>query len=212
MNDSHQKSKIDREDVPAEKAPKLTKEEINALPLRQYEGPVHLIRSEQDLERALTGLQKEDVLGFDTETKPSFKKGERHLPALLQLATRDAVYVFQLKIFSLPPAILDILANSGILKAGVAIGRDVSELKDISPFKPAGFIDLGEIAQKTDLNHHGLRSMTARLLGFRISKQAQLSDWSRAKLTSRQIRYAATDAWVSRKLYFALKEKGCLSV
>ncbi|RMH72647.1 MAG: 3'-5' exonuclease domain-containing protein 2 [Gemmatimonadetes bacterium] len=185
----------------------ITKEEINQLPLGQYSGKIHLIRRVEDVQDAVKQLQQETVLGFDTETKPSFKKGVSHLPALLQLAGSKAVYIFQIKLIQLPPPLREILSNPNIIKTGVALDHDIQKLQEIAPFFDAGFVDLRTIAEQIGIKHTGLRSLAANLLGFRVSKSAQLSNWAREELSQNQIIYAATDAWVSRELYLVFRDQ-----
>ncbi len=186
---------------------KLQKEEINDLPLRAYDGTISLIRNHEDVPMACEMLRQDDVLGFDTETRPSFKKGESHLPSLIQLAGSKTVYIFQLVHLGFPEKIKQILADKAVVKSGVAINYDLIELNRISKFVPRGFIDLGEEARKTGVPHHGLRGLAAYLLGFRISKQAQITKWDSINLSEKQLTYAATDAWVGRELYLLFKEK-----
>ncbi len=185
---------------------RMTREEINACPIRAYPGPVHLIRSKKEVKNAVRQLCRETLLGFDTETRPSFNKGENYPPALIQLAANSAVYIFQLKHLQFPPALGKIFSNPDIIKAGVAPGRDIADLKAISNFNEAGFVDLSLIAKQVGLKNHGLRGLSAVLGGFRISKQAQTSNWNRETLTPEQIIYAATDAWVSREIFLRLQE------
>ena len=105
----------------------ITKAEINQLPMKQYEGPIHLCRTPEEAEKAISKLKKETLLGFDTETRPAFRKGESYDPSLLQLATETEVYLFQIQQTGLTPGLLSILANPDIVKAGVAIDRDISD-------------------------------------------------------------------------------------
>jgi len=180
---------------------KLTKEEINELPLRYYEGPVHIVSSLEDAERACDALSREKIIGFDTETRPTFRKGEINPTSILQLAGYDRVYIIQLHKLGLSESIIFILSHPDIIKCGIALDRDLIELMQLSPFDPQAFIDLGEIARRSNVPHHGLRGLAALFFGFRISKQARTSNWSAKKLTTKQINYAATDAWVGRELY-----------
>jgi len=188
----------------------FTKAEINQLPLRHYQGPVELVSSPEGLALAVDRLGRERLLGFDTETRPSFKKGVNHPPSLIQLAGSQTVYLFQVD--QLPPAngLQSILADPAIIKTGVAVRDDIKDLKRIWPFEESGFIDLGELARRLDLKTHGLRNLAANFLGFRISKHAQVSNWSREELTPKQIIYAATDAWVSREIHLAMAGLGLL--
>jgi len=187
---------------------RMSQEEINEMPLRKYEGPVRVISSHDALVSAAQALKREAVLGFDTETKPAFAKGQRFPVALLQLAGRDVVYIFQLGRLEFPKMLQDILSESDIIKAGFAPEYDLKQLKELGEFAPAGFVDLGAVAKREGIKNHGLRGLAAVLLGFRISKQAQRSNWSRTTLSPAQISYAATDAWVSREIYFSLSENG----
>lgn len=186
----------------------MTKDEINECPIKKYEGLVHVIRNKEEFTTAVEQLNKETILGFDTETRPAYKKGQSYLPSLLQLAGKNAVYIFQLKHIRFPKPLRKILANKNIIKAGVALDYDISELNKLAPFKPARFIDLGKVAKEADIKNHGLRGLSAVLLGFRISKSAQKSNWAKDILTPAQIKYAATDAWVGRELYLKLRQIG----
>ena len=180
---------------------RMTKDEIMECPIRRYEGPVHVIRSQDKLSSAVQQLKKETILGFDTETKPAYKKGGSHPPALLQLASENDVFVFQLKHLRLPKSLCKILANPNIIKAGVSLDYDIRELTKLARFEPAGFVDLGKLAKKIGMKNHGLRGLAAVVLGFRIPKTARKSNWARNTLTPAQIKYAATDAWIGRELY-----------
>ncbi|MDI6775443.1 MAG: 3'-5' exonuclease [Verrucomicrobiota bacterium] len=182
-------------------ARKLTPEEINRLPLAQYPGRIHVVRAREHMLRAVRELGKKLLLGFDIEKRPCFKKGEFHPPALLQLAGRTDAHIFVLHALGLPVELTAILANPGIIKAGVAVGRDVKELRDLTEFEPRGFVDLGALAEEGGIPHRGLRGMAALLLGCRIPKQAQLTNWALPQLPERALRYAATDAWIGRRLY-----------
>lgn len=185
---------------------KLSKTEINSLPLRYYNGAIRIIQTAEQAKDACTILIKEKLLGFDTETRPAFKKGQSYLPSLLQLAGTKVVYLFQLSQCGLTDSIIILLSNVNIIKSGVAINQDLTELQQILNFEPAGFVDLGDIARSKGLPHHGLRGLAAYLLKFRISKSGRTSNWSANQLTKKQIKYAATDAWVGRELYLKYKQ------
>ena len=184
---------------------KLSKTEINSLPLRYYNGPIHIIQTTEQAKDACAILIKEKVLGFDTETRPAFYKGQSYLPSLLQMAGTKVVYLFQLSKCGLTDSITNLLSNDNIIKSGVAIDQDLTGLQQILHFDPAGFIDLGDIARLKGLPHHGLRGLGACLLNFRISKSGRTSNWSVNQLTKKQIKYAATDAWLGRELYLKYK-------
>lgn len=186
---------------------RMTKDEINACPLARWTGPVHVVRTNDELAEAMRRLIGQTLLGFDTETRPAYTKGKSYLPSLLQLASKREVFIFQLKSIGLARPLRDILANPAIIKAGVNLDYDIRELKKLSPFQAAGFVDLGNLAKKANIKNHGLRGLAAVLLGFRISKGAQTSNWAKDLLTPQQVQYAATDAWVGRKLHQALKQE-----
>jgi len=183
---------------------RMTKAEINNYPIRKWAGPVHLVCSSEQLTGAVERLSREPVLGFDTETRPAFKKGQKYPPSLLQLAGENSVYLFQLKHLGLPEPLIRILADPNIVKAGVSLAHDIRELKKMVPFAPAGFVGLGKMSREKGIKNHGLRGLAAVVLGLRISKSAQTTNWARDELTPSQLHYAATDAWVGRELYLKL--------
>ena len=184
---------------------RMSKEEINACPMARWTGPVHVVQSKDGLAVAMDRLRGQQLLGFDTETRSAHRKGESYPPSLLQLAGESEVFLFQLKHLGLPAPLRQVLADPVIIKAGVGLDYDLRELQKLSPFTPAGFVDLGSLARKNNIQNLGLRGLAAILLGFRISKAAKISNWARDELTPQQILYAATDAWVGRAIYLALK-------
>jgi len=184
----------------------ITKEETNHLELSRYRGSITFVADDESLTNALKALRREKVLGFDTESRPSFKKGQNFLPALVQLCGEETVYIFQLEKLSNPKRLFRLFERDDILKVGVATGFDVRQLTEITPFKARGFLDLEPLTDKCGIKNNGLRSLSAIVLGFRISKSEQRSNWGREQLSERQIQYAATDAWVSREIYLRLME------
>lgn len=183
---------------------KLPKEEINELPLLKFNGRIRLINDRDDVAPALERIRKHKVLGFDTETKPSFKKGPQPPPSLLQLASGKEAWIFRLARLSLPPELAELLADPKITKVGVAVHDDIRTLRELHDFEPAAFADLGKISRELGLPTNGLRTLAANLLGMRISKSVRLSNWAAEDLTQAQIHYAAADAWVSRELYLKM--------
>lgn len=180
---------------------KITKEEINNLPLKAYEGPVTVVDCDKKLARAIKELRREKVLGFDTESRPSFKKGQNYPASLIQLGGEHHIWLFQISTFSSLDSLWKILADKHIIKAGVAIADDIKKLQELQDFQPAGFVEIATMSTQAGILNTGLRSLAALLLNFRISKRAQVSNWAKSTLTDVQIQYAATDAWVSRELY-----------
>jgi ribonuclease D len=185
---------------------RMSKDEINACPMERWTGPVSVVRTMDELDTAMAKLAGHTLLGFDTETRPAYTKGESYLPSLLQLANAREAFIFQINHLGLAKPLRELLADPAIIKAGVSLDYDIRELNKLSRFKAAGFVDLGDLAKKASIKNHGLRGLAAVLLGFRISKGAQTSNWAKDVLAPHQIRYAATDAWVGRKLYLALAQ------
>ena len=184
---------------------RISKEEINELPIRTFPGTIRLVQTHEELEKAIPPLRRETILGFDTETKPTFRKGVIHNPALLQLATGRTVYLIRLNLLESCDEILPILTSPTCLKVGVAVKDDIIGLQKITPFKASGFVDIATLSKNLGIHTIGLRSLTAIFLKFRISKKAQVSNWARKELSSSQVHYAATDAWVSRKIFLKLR-------
>lgn len=179
----------------------ISREALNSLKIRYYNGPIRLVNDREQLDACVDQLAGEDLLGFDTETRPSFERGVSYPPALMQLATRSEVFVFQFQALGGLGPLRRILEDSRIIKAGVAISDDIKQLNECWKFKPGRFVEIGTMARELGFKQTGLRSLAGLLLGFRISKKEQRSNWGRANLTRSQLVYAATDAWVSRELY-----------
>ncbi len=183
----------------------ISKEDINSLPIGRWEGPSHLVRTVDEVRGAVKSLSQVSLLGFDTETRPAFRKGQKFPPSLLQLATGDEVFLFQLKHTGLPESLVTILCNPAIIKAGVALDFDLLSLQALQTFQPRGFSDLAKIARHKGIKNQGLRGLAAVVCGIRISKSARTTNWANNDLTLQQIQYAATDAWVGREIYRRLE-------
>lgn len=182
-------------------AKSVSKEEINELPTFEYRGKIVIIETHQDAVSAILKLSTEKFLGFDTETRPSFQKGESYQVALLQLATHDYAYLFRLNKMPFRQELADLLSNPNIIKAGVAVHDDLKGLQKIFPFVPGGFVDVAKEAEKKGFTSLGLRALTAIFLGFRLSKAAKVTNWERSPLTEAQLNYAANDALAGLKIY-----------
>lgn len=182
----------------------ISKEDINKLPLFQYSGKVILVNSQETLESAFEELNKETVLGFDTETRPSFKKGVFYDISIMQFGTLDVVYIFQIAKLKSLEKFISLFSNPKIIKAGIAIRDDLIGLKKLIPFKDQGFFEITNLSTKLGITNKGLRGLAALVLGKRISKKAQISNWAREDLSKEQINYAATDAWACRQIYITL--------
>lgn len=184
---------------------KISKAYLNTLPLGKYQGDIHIITNRKEELNAIEALKKEELLGFDTETRPSFTKGIRYPTTLVQLAGESAVYLFRLNHIGFNHGLQQILSNPNITKVGVAVRDDIKDLRRISRFHPSKFEDLNTIAQNLQIENLGLRNLAAIFLGLRISKTAQVSPWHQTPLKRNQIFYAATDAWACREIYLELK-------
>ncbi len=179
----------------------INKEEINELPLDVYKGKYTLITSTDQLEEAFVKINRQKFVGFDTETKPTFKKGQYHAVALIQIGIPDEVFLIRINQIGLDDQIISFFENEKVEKIGVALTDDIKDLQKVKNFKPAGFVDLSKEVKQVGIESNGLRKLTAIMLGFRISKNAQVSNWEAPELTEKQLRYAATDAWVCLEMY-----------
>ncbi|MGD9931397.1 MAG: 3'-5' exonuclease [Mangrovibacterium sp.] len=185
----------------------ITKEELDELPLKSFEGEIVLVENDRTLQAALSYLSQSEVLGFDTETKPSFKRGQINRVALLQLSSGEKAFLFRLNVTGLPAGLKAILSDPDILKVGVAIRDDVKALQRLGHFKPAGFVELQEEVKDYGIQDFSLKKIAGIVLGMRISKSQRLTNWESDGLTEAQQRYAATDAWVSYEIFHSLAAK-----
>lgn len=183
----------------------ISKEQMNELPLYEYKGEVHVIDQQKDVKACIKKLSKHSILGFDTETRPSFKKGDNHPVALLQLATLDEAFLFRLNFIKLDEDLIKLLENENIQKVGMAIRDDLKALQKLTPFKPAGFIELDTLAKKARIEVTGLRPLCGLLIGKRLSKKAKLSNWENKILKTDQVIYAAADASIGLAIYHKLQ-------
>ena len=204
MDEAVTSSVTSSSETTAQKILFISKDEINRLPITSYSGAIHLVANHQYLTEAVQALRDERVLGFDTETRPSFTRDSSYPTSLIQLAGTDAVYLFQLNRLGRLGALTELLADQTLIKAGVALDADVRKLQEIEAFTPGGFVDLAAMSDSCGIGNNGLRGLTAACMGIRISKRAQRSNWGRQRLSPSQIKYAATDAWASRQIYLAL--------
>ncbi len=189
----------------------IAREDLANLPIRRYEGTVSQVATLQDLEEARADFRQERVVGLDTETRPSFRKGESHLPCLVQAATARAVYLFQLRRLEVFPALVELLASPATVKTGVGLAHDLRQLKLVFPFTVENALDLGVVARRRGIGQTGVRNLAGMFLGFRVPKGNRTSNWERLHLSPAQITYAATDAWASRELYLRFESLGLLT-
>jgi len=184
----------------------IDKDELAELPLIQFEGHITLVESKEDYLSSIEYLARQTLLGFDTETKPAFKKGVVYEVALLQLATKDRAFLFRLNKIGLPNGLKTILEDPRIEKIGVAIRDDIKGLQKLNNFKPGGFIELQDHVKDFGIQDFSLKKLSAIVLGFRISKAQRVTNWEALELSDAQQIYAATDAWISHRIYESLKQ------
>tara|TARA_Y100000589_G_scaffold131563_2_gene125314 strand:- start:9620 stop:10198 length:579 start_codon:yes stop_codon:yes gene_type:complete len=185
----------------------VAKEDISKFPLIDFNGNIFLIEKEQDVINSCNIIEKADVVGFDTETKPAFQKGVFHDISLIQISVNNNVFLFRINKVGFDKRIINILSNSKILKIGIDIKNDITGLKKIQPFNDSNFLDLNELALSKGFKSIGAVKLSIMLLGSRISKKQRLTDWSADILTRSQLKYAAIDAWICPKIFSAFKAK-----
>jgi len=185
----------------------ITDEELAELPLTFFEGKIHLIEKVEQLTDAVNFMKTQKILGFDTETRPSFKKGQNHQVALLQLSTADQAFLIRTNLIGLSPGLIRVLASPSILKIGAAIRDDIKILQKIAPFKPGGFVELQEMVKLYGIENFSLKKLAAIVGGVRISKSQRLTNWEAPVLTEQQQIYAATDAWIAYVIYTGLTQQ-----
>ena len=192
--------------LPSDSVTMISRVEMAELPIRRYEGAVHVVAGHPDLRHAMQDILQESVVGFDTETRPTFRRGERYLPSLVQFATASAVYLLQAQQQDLFGAMREILSSEKIIKVGVSVTDDMRNLKKLFEFDEQSVVDLGKVAKRHGLKQTGVRNLAGIFLGTRIPKGAKTTNWAARRLTPQQITYAATDAWACRELYLRFKE------
>ena len=164
-------------------ASSISREAMGDLPIRRYDGEVSIVTTAEDLERASADIRDERVIGLDTETRPAFSKGEVYLPCLVQAATARAVYLFQLSRVDAFPLLTEMLEDSRIVKAGVALAYDLRSLKQVFPFEARNVVDLGLVARGAGFSQTGVRNLAGIFLGFRIPKGNRTSNWAARHLS-----------------------------
>lgn len=184
--------------------PEITK----YLPMVQYKGDVVVVDNAANLDEIMGEISNETVLGFDTETRPSFRKGVHYNTSLLQLCGENRAWLFKLDpLKDVLEKVFSVLANENIVKCGVAVSGDISGLKSLCEFEAKGFVEISDYTQKMGILNTGLKNLSCVFFGERISKSVQMSNWASETLSPRQITYAATDAWISRRLYLEVKAR-----
>jgi ribonuclease D len=179
----------------------ITKEQIAELEQETFEGTVHVIDQLKQVPEAVAYLATQPMLGFDTETKPAFKRGQVHKVALMQLATEQECFLFRLNRIGYPDMLEDIIGNPAIRKIGLSLRDDFAAIRKRSGQLPENFLDLQSYVDKFGIEVNSLQKIYAILFGKKISKNQRLSNWEAPVLSPAQQSYAAIDAWACLRIY-----------
>ena len=179
---------------------------MEKLEFASFPGKIYVIDSVgAEFNRAIAYLRSQKIIGFDTETRPTFSQDQpRYGVALLQLSGPDKAFLFRINKMGMHRRLCNLMASDKIIKVGAAIHDDIRGLQKKHDFKPSSFIDLQKIVWEWGIRDKSVKKMAAIIMGFRISKTQQLSNWEAETLSEQQCRYAATDAWVCREMYLKL--------
>lgn len=180
---------------------KISKEQVAELETAVFPGRIIVIQSESEAEKAVSYLEKFELIGFDTETRPSFTKGVVRKIALMQLSTNDTCFLFRLNLIGIPECLIRLLIASDITKIGLSLKDDFAAIRKRIQLEPKGFIELQSFVKKFGIENNGLQRIYAILFGERISKGQRLSNWEADILTEAQQKYAALDAWACLQIY-----------
>lgn len=184
----------------------ITNDEINGMPVGHFPGRVLVVDSEQTMRQAEALLRGETLLGYDTETRPSFQKGTKYGMALVQISTADTALLFRVKMAPLSENIRAVLSSPDIIKVGAALRDDIRGMRKVAEFRPAGFVDLQSVVKRWGIEELSVKKMAAIVLGMKVSKAQRLTNWEAVRLTEPQQDYAAMDAWVCREIYLRLRQ------
>jgi ribonuclease D len=183
----------------------ISREEVEKLGLIQYEGPIKVIQSEDEFESEIESITAHPILGFDTESKPSFKKGKVFPTSMIQLSSSEKAWLIRVSRLGYPERLKELLSSGETIKVGSGLNDDLRRMRSDFQFEPAGFLDLQRYVEAFQIREKGLKKLSAIVLGRRISKSQQVSNWDAEILTEAQLRYAATDAWICLEIYNALR-------
>ena len=186
----------------------IDKQTINDMPRVNFVGRIHVIDAISQVKSAISALRTSSIVGFDTETRPCFHRGERHNVALLQLSTLNNAFLFRINKTGIPAPLKQFLEDSAIIKIGLSTTDDFNQLRRVCDFTPAGFIELQTLVKKYHITDMSLQKIYAIIFQQKISKGQQLSNWESTQLTDAQQRYAAIDAWACLRIYNHLQAGG----
>ncbi len=180
---------------------RITKDEINQLEVIGFDGVIHIIDNDNQVEEAVDHLSKQRRIGIDTETRPSFTKGVHYPVALLQVATLSECYLFRLNMLTKHREIMSLFTNKKLLKIGLSLHDDLRAIARINKSKPQSCVDIQKIVGDYGILDLGLQKIFAIIFDKKISKAQQLTNWENPELTLQQQIYAATDAWATLLIY-----------
>lgn len=186
--------------------PTITNEEINEMPVGHFPGRIVVVDSEETMREAERLLSGVTVMGYDTESRPSFQKGTKYGLALIQVATDEFALLFRVKCIPLSEKVREILSSPQVLKIGAALRDDLRGMYKVAQFVPRGFIDLQSIVKQWGIEELSVKKMAGIILGMKVSKAQRLTNWEAVRLTESQQDYAAVDAWVCREMYVRLRQ------
>ena len=186
----------------------VSKDEIKNYSIEKFPGKIHVIEKQNDISEAYSFLKKQKILGFDTESKPTFKKGVSSKVSLIQFTTEDQAFLFRINKIGFNEKLIDIISDKKIKKIGIAIFDDIKALQKIKSFESNSIIDLNHLALNLGFESIGAVKLSILILGFAISKSVRLSNWERENLSISQLEYAATDAWICNMIYKKLLNEG----
>lgn len=182
------------------------KQLISTLPKAEFKGKIVVVHSKREVKSAIDFLKRQPIVGIDTETRPSFRRGLVYQVALLQISTLDICFLFRLNMIGLPAEVTELLESTEIKKIGLSLKDDLSLLKRRATFQPQGFIDLQDFVKTMGIEDMSLQKLYANVFREKISKSAQLTNWENTVLTESQKMYAATDAYTTLRLFLRLNE------
>lgn len=184
----------------------IEKSEVAGMPTAAFSGRIITIDTIADADKAVKALSSEKLLGIDTETRPSFRKGLQYEVSLIQLSTADTCFLIRLNRTGMPDSLVSLLENKDIIKVGLSLHDDYQSLCRRRKFKAGGFLDLQQHVTKYGIEEKSLQKIFAIVFGQRISKSQQLTNWENDVLTDKQKLYAATDAWACLEIYNKLEQ------
>jgi len=186
-------------------APSITKDEINQMPIEKFEGRIISITTEKDADKACNYLAQFKIVGFDTETRPNFRKDQHYLISLMQISTDDTCFLFRLNYIGMPQSLESFLTSNTTMKIGLSLRDDFHAINRRKEMEPANFFDLQKYVGNFGIEDLSLQKVYAILFGKKISKGQRLSNWDADVLNEQQCSYAALDAWACLRIYSFLK-------